>query len=43
MTNGKIYAIEADPIRFKELERNCKKWERMSSNKIIPIHAAVSD
>ena len=43
MTNGVIYAIEPDPIRFEELRRNCKKWERLSTNRLIPIHAAVTN
>jgi FkbM family methyltransferase len=43
MKEGKIYAFEADPIRFEELERNCKKWESTSTNRLIPIHTAVSD
>ena len=40
---GRIFAIEADPFRFEELEKNCNNWESASTNKIIPIHAAVSD
>jgi FkbM family methyltransferase len=43
MTGGEIYAIEADPIRFEELERNCGKWAKESDNRLYPIHAAVSD
>ena len=43
MEGGKIYAFEPDPIRFKELKKNCDNWELESSNQIIPIHAAVSE
>lgn len=43
MTGGHIIAIEADPIRFEELERNCREWEGLSSNKLTAIHAAVGD
>ncbi|MEW6673308.1 MAG: FkbM family methyltransferase [Thermodesulfobacteriota bacterium] len=43
MKEGKIYAFEADPVRYEELEKNCKKWESTSTNRLIPIHAAVSD
>jgi len=43
MRGGIIYAIEPDPIRFKELERNCKKWERTSNNELIPLENVVSD
>ena len=43
MKNGVIYAIEPDPIRFEELERNCKKWEQTSSNRIVAVHAAVAN
>jgi FkbM family methyltransferase len=43
MTDGHIIAIEADPIRFEELERNCRQWEGLSSNKLTVIHAAVGD
>ena len=40
---GTIYCIEADPFRFKRLSELCKNWQRESSNKIIPIHAAAYD
>lgn len=43
MKEGTIYAFEADPIRFEELEKNCRKWEALSTNRLIPVHAAVSD
>jgi len=40
---GYIYAIEADPLRFDELKKNCILWESFSDNKIQAIHAAISD
>lgn len=40
---GHIYAIEADPIRFEELERNCRKWSRLSGNKVTALNAAACD
>lgn len=43
MTNGTIFTIEADPVRFEELERNCAKWSEGSSNRLVPVHAAVCD
>jgi FkbM family methyltransferase len=43
MRDGRIIAIEADPERFAELERNCSKWEAEGSNKITAINAAVGD
>jgi len=41
--NGVIYAIEADPVRYKRLLELSKIWESESTNKINVIHAAVSD
>jgi len=43
MEDGQIIAIEADPIRFEELERNCEKWQGERSNKIQALHGACSD
>lgn len=43
MQDSLIYAIEADPIRFRRLEVNCKSWEAKTTNRIIPLHAAASD
>jgi FkbM family methyltransferase len=40
---GTIYAIEADPVRFEELERNCVRWAGESGNEIVPLHAAAAD
>lgn len=38
-----IVAIEADPIRFEELERNCSRWQAGSGIKLDPRFGAVSD
>ena len=43
MRGGHVLAIEADPIRFEELERNCRKWESLTDNKLTALHAAVCD
>lgn len=43
LRHGTIYAFEADPFRFKRLERNCREWEKTSTNKIQAIHAAVGN
>jgi FkbM family methyltransferase len=43
MQDGRIYCLEADPVRFEELERNCQEWGKDSRNSLSPIHAAASD
>jgi len=45
MLGGEIIAIEADPIRFKQLKQNCQKWEFESGgrNKLTPVQAAASN
>jgi FkbM family methyltransferase len=43
MNGGHIVAIEADPIRFEELERNCRKWESTSNNKLSAMNGAACD
>jgi FkbM family methyltransferase len=43
MQNGRIIAIEADPARFAELEKNCDKWQAEGSNKITALFAACGD
>lgn len=43
MKKGQIFAIEADPIRFEKLQLNCEEWQKMSTNKLVAINAAVSD
>ena len=43
LRNATIVAFEADPIRFEHLEENCRRWERLSTNTIRAVHAAVCD
>lgn len=43
MSGGRIYAIEADPVRYARLAELCGKWEMSSNNKIVALHKAVSD
>jgi len=43
LQNAEIIAIEADPERFAILERNARKWEAESTNRIRCINAAASD
>lgn len=43
INNGFIIAIEPDPIRFGELEKNCKEWQIGSTNKIEALHSVISD
>lgn len=38
-----IVAVEADPIRFEELERNAARWMAERSVRITPVHAAICD
>lgn len=43
MQGGTIISIEADPIRYEELERNARQWEKGSKNIIKVIHGALTD
>jgi FkbM family methyltransferase len=43
LSDARIYAIEADPDRFAELQRNCVKWEKEGTNQIQAIHAIAGD
>lgn len=43
MNSGRILAIEADPIRYEELQRNATIWSQRSSAKIESLFAAVSN
>lgn len=43
LENAQIFAIEADPERFRILEENAKNWAAQSSNSIHCINAAASD
>lgn len=42
MRDGDILAVEADPLRFEELQRNCIRWAADSGNRIHAIHAAAA-
>ena len=43
LSGARIIALEPDPDRFVELEKNCRKWEEEGDNEIRAIHAAASD
>jgi len=43
LSGARIYAIEADPDRFAELQQNCVKWEKEGLNQIKAIHAIAGD
>jgi FkbM family methyltransferase len=41
--NSDLRAIEADPTRAEQLERNCREWAQGSTNKIAALHMALTD
>jgi FkbM family methyltransferase len=41
--NSDLRAIEADPTRVEQLERNCQEWAQGSTNKIAVLHMALAD
>lgn len=43
MRGGRIIAIEANPDTYARLATNCASWQRASTNRVEPVHAAVSD
>jgi FkbM family methyltransferase len=43
MPGGRILAVEADPLRARELESNCASWQMRSHARIEAVHAAVTD
>jgi FkbM family methyltransferase len=43
MQGGRIVAIEPDPLRFEQLQRNCQEWSSASGNVVTALHGAVSD
>ena len=43
LRGGEILAVEADPIRFPELSRNCTTWQSKGHNTVTAVHAAVAD
>lgn len=40
---SRIVAVEADPIRFEELERNCAAWQQGKGVEICPRFGAMTD
>jgi FkbM family methyltransferase len=42
LEQSKIYCVEADPVRYEELERNCQKWAKEFSVPIQPLHSAIA-
>lgn len=43
LTDATITAIEADPLRYEELVKNCSRWQLEGRNKIECRHSAVLD
>lgn len=43
ITRCSIYAVEAEPLQFKQLHVNCLKWEENSDNCIYTLQAVVTD
>jgi FkbM family methyltransferase len=43
VSNSELRAIEADPTRAEQLERNCQEWAQGSTNKIAVLHMALTD
>src|SRR5690349_452564 len=42
LQNGRIEAIEAEPLRYERLAENCKGWGTDRRNQILVHHAAAS-
>jgi FkbM family methyltransferase len=43
INQSSLYAIEPDPIKFKQLKENCLKWEQGTDNKIYALNIAIGD
>lgn len=43
LSKSSIYAVEADPIKFKTLKEKCAKWEGDSDNNIYALQITISD
>jgi FkbM family methyltransferase len=43
MRDADILAVEADPLRFDELQKNAARWSNSSGNRVRALHAAVSN
>lgn len=43
LRHGTIIAVEADPLRYNELEKNCQSWAAATGNSIRAVHGAASN
>lgn len=43
LRGAEIVALEADPLRYAELARNCATWAERTGNRIRAIHGALTD
>lgn len=43
LRGGTILAVEADPLRHRQLEKNCQEWAAASGNSIRAVHGAASN
>lgn len=43
MRNGRVLAIEADPVRYEELTRNASRWSAQTGCRIDSLFAAAAD
>lgn len=43
MRRGRVLAVEADPLRARELEAGCAAWQSRSGPRLDVVHAAVTD
>lgn len=43
MAAGRVLAVEADPLRARELEAGCARWQSHSRARLDVVHAAVTD
>jgi FkbM family methyltransferase len=43
LQSAEIHAVEADPVRFEELQRNCERWAATTSNTVEAHHMAMTD
>jgi FkbM family methyltransferase len=43
LKGGRIFCIEADPLRMQRLKKAASEWEAMSTNQITVLHAAAAE
>jgi len=43
LPQGEIHAVEADPVRYEELARNCHQWSRKNGNSVTAHHYALTN